>query len=100
MSTFRAPSRKPAFQPLGKRRQEDSRTRDDQDSHKQRVGGEGLSAVRDHEADPLAPAEHLADHHADQPERDALTDASQDERYRSRKSQRREDLPVRRTIRP
>ena len=75
--------------------QHDSGEGDDQHAHEQRVGGEGLSAVGDHEADALAAAEHLADHHADQSQRDALTDAGQDERHGAGNRDGREDLPVR-----
>src|SRR5580704_12857497 len=88
------PARETSFQALRHPRQYDSRKRHDQHAYEQRIGGKGLSSVGHHEADPLASAEHFANHDADQPKRDSLADASQDEWHRSGQRQRSENLPV------
>src|SRR3984893_34999 len=79
---FWSPLREAAFQAFRYPCQDDAGHGDDDHADKQRVGCERLSAVGHHEADPLAAAEHFADHHPDQAERDALADAGQDEGHR------------------
>src|SRR5215471_13015828 len=85
------------FEPLGNRSQDDAGKRDDDESDKQRVRLERLTAIGDHESHPLARAQHFSDNDSNQSDRHTLTHTRQDERYRTGNRKRFENLPVRGT---